>query len=256
MTRTILVSGAGSGIGRATAIALAASAADLDLILVGRRLEPLLETKELLSRPTRHAILATSQADKQELQKALSSLDLKSRNLVGVVANAGVGGENSYGDGDRWDEIIQTNLSGTYHLLNQCLPALQASTAPKKDIVIVASIMARLGVAGYSAYSASKAGLLGLMRSMAAAHAKEKIYVNAVLPGWVNTQMARQGIEQFAVHTNKSYETILGAQMRMVPTGKMSEPEEIADMIAFVMSSRQTSLTGQCFDINNGALMP
>ena len=255
MAKTFLVSGAGTGIGRAIAQSLAANPA-VELVLLGRRPAPLEETRRSLPRSERHLVVSASQSDRLELHDALESLELPERNLAGVIANAGVGGGNAYGEDDRWDEIIQMNLTGTYLLINECLPALRASSEPVKHVVIVSSILARLGVPGYTAYCASKAGLLGMTRSMASAWASEKIHVNAVCPGWVNTEMAREGIRQFAAASKQTYEQALAMQMAMVPTGRMSEPEEVGGLVAFLVSGSQRSFTGQTIDINNGALMP
>ena len=123
-------------------------------------------------------------------------------------------------------------------------------------MLIVSSILARLGVPGYTAYCASKSGLLGLMRSWAASFTAEHILCNAVCPGWVNTEMARQGLRGFAEGSGKSFDEVLAEQMAMVPLGKMSEPAEIAAMARYLLNGQQTSVTGQTFDINNGALMP
>ena len=109
---------------------------------------------------------------------------------------------------------------------------------------------------GYSAYCASKAGLLGLTRSLAAEYSGEKILVNALCPGWVNTDMAQEGIEGFADALKITKEQAYQEAMKQVPLGKMSEPEEIAQFIGYLLSEQQTSLTGQTIDINNGALMP
>jgi NAD(P)-dependent dehydrogenase (short-subunit alcohol dehydrogenase family) len=121
--------------------------------------------------------------------------------------------------------------------------------------VIVSSVLARLGVPGYSAYCASKAGLLGLTRSLAAELAPEKILVNAICPGWVRTEMADAGIRDMALGSGQSREQILTAQMSQIPLGKMSEADEIGRLIRFLVSGEQTSITGQALDINNGARM-
>ena len=122
--------------------------------------------------------------------------------------------------------------------------------------MILSSILARLGVPGYSAYCASKAGLLGLTRSLAAEHSGEKILINALCPGWVNTDMAQEGIDGFAEALNITSQQAYQEAMKQVPLGKMSEPEEIAQFVGYLLSAQQTSLTGQTIDINNGALMP
>lgn len=255
MTKTILISGAGSGIGRASALDLAKTWSDAEFILVGRRPGPLEDTAKHLPKG-KVTIVSASQSDWGELAATMKKLDLPKRNLVAVVANAGVGGDNRYGADDRWSEIIETNLSGTYYLIQECLPALQASTAKTRNVVMISSILARLGVPGYTAYCASKAGLLGLMRSYAATFAKKGIYFNAICPGWVDTDMARQGIQIMADATKRPYEAALAEQMAYVPTGKMSTPEEIASLATYLIAGPQSSFTGQCFDMNNGALMP
>jgi Dehydrogenases with different specificities (related to short-chain alcohol dehydrogenases) len=157
---------------------------------------------------------------------------------------------------DRWRHLIDTNLTGTYQTVQECLPYLKKDDAPFKKIVILSSILARLGVPGYSAYCASKAGLLGLTRSFAAELSSEKILVNALCPGWVNTDMAQEGIEGFADALKITKEQAYQEAMKQVPLGKMSEPEEIAQFVGYLLSEHQTSLTGQTIDINNGALMP
>ena len=83
------------------------------------------------------------------------------------------------GDGDRWDDIVQTNLFGTYW----CCRAAERQLPDGGRIVVTSSILARIGVAGYTAYCASKAGLLGLVRAFAAELAPRRIQVNAICPG-------------------------------------------------------------------------
>ena len=178
------------------------------------------------------------------------------KSLYGLVANAGIGGENTYGGKDRWREVIETNLTGTYQTIQECLPYLKKDEAPFKKVVVISSILARLGVPGYSAYCASKAGLLGLTRSLAAEHSGNKILINAICPGWVNTDMAQEGIDGFADALKITKEQAYQEAMKQVPLSKMSEPEEIAQFISYLFSEQQTSLTGQTIDINNGALMP
>ena len=251
MNRTILVSGAGSGIGRAISQELADDGHSV--LLLGRNRQTLAETQAMLKDPSKHPIMTADVTDSQSLKAALQEV---SPVLYGVVANAGLGGENHYGEADRWHEIVATNLTGTYQLVHEALPYFATKEDSFRHIVIISSVLARLGVPGYSAYCASKAGLLGLMRSWAVEFAAEKILVNALCPGWVNTQMATQGLETFAKASGKTYREIYQEQMNDVLLGKMSEPDEIARLTNFLMSPTQTSITGQTIDINNGAVMP
>lgn len=251
MKNAILVSGAGSGIGQAIAKIMA----DMGhpIILMGRNLQSLEATRSLLKTSANHSIIM---ADIREPQTIQAGLQKVSPVLGGVIANAGLGGENHYGENDRWHEIVETNLTGTYQLVQESLPYFASKDEGFRHIVIISSILARLGVPGYSAYCASKAGLLGLTRSWAVEFASEKILVNAICPGWVNTKMATQGLETFAKNMDKSYEKVYQEEMEQVLLGKMSEAEEIANLVKFLISQKQSSITGQTIDINNGALMP
>ncbi|MBT7989315.1 MAG: SDR family oxidoreductase [Anaerolineae bacterium] len=249
MTKTILVSGAGTGIGEATAKVLADKG--YKLVLLGRNKENLKKTRSLLATPSDHTIIAADIRDAHALKAGLEEIKPL---LHGVIANAGLGGENQYGENDRWQKIIETNLTGTYQLVEEALPYF----APKEDgfrhVVLVSSILARLGVPRYTAYCASKAGLLGLMRSWSVELVAQNILVNAIAPGWVNTSMAREGLVAMAEHGQREYDDVLQEQMSHVLLGKMSEPEEIGELIAYLIS--QISITGQTLDINNGAVMP
>ena len=253
MTKNILITGAGSGIGRAIAHTL--SGQGYSLILLGRNLSTLENTRQALKSPETHQTFSCDIRQKQQIRAALEKSGIQS--LYAVIANAGKGGENHYSEEeDAWQEIIDTNLTGSYYTLNECLPYLKKDAAEFKKVVIISSILARLGVPGYSAYCASKAGLLGLMRSMASQWSGDKILVNAICPGWVNTDMAQEGLRGFADALQISREDAYERAMSQVPLGKMSEPEEIAQLAAFLVSGAQTSFTGQALDINNGALMP
>jgi NAD(P)-dependent dehydrogenase (short-subunit alcohol dehydrogenase family) len=252
MKKIVVISGAGSGIGRAIAKVLAEE--NYQLILLGRNLSKLQETQSQLTHSESHPCYSCDIRNKQDIRNALANSGFNS--IYGVIANAGIAGENNYCTEDRWGDIIDTNLTGTYNTIQECLPYLKKDAAEYKQVVILSSILARLGVPGYSAYCASKAGLLGLMRSFAAEFSGDKILVNALCPGWVNTEMAHRGLEDFSKALNISKEEAYQQAMAQVPLGKMSEPNEIAHQIAFLISDKQTSLTGQTLDINNGAMMP
>ena len=108
MKNMILVSGAGSGIGRAITVTLAK--AGHPVLLLGRNKTALAETLSMLDEPTKHATLVADMRDAATMKTALQEI---APVLGGVVANAGLGGENHYGPNDRWSEIIETNLTGT-----------------------------------------------------------------------------------------------------------------------------------------------
>ena len=250
--KTIVVTGSGSGIGQATAKVLASRG--YSLILLGRNMSALEKTRKELDKPADHRCFSCDIRKPETIRDAL--VESGAGSLYAVIANAGVGGENHYSNGDRWQEIIDTNLSGSYYTVQECLPYLKKNRTGFAKIIFVSSILARLGVPGYSGYCASKAGLLGLTRSLASELAGDKILVNALCPGWVNTDMAQMGLQAFADALSITKEDAYKDAMGHVPLRKMSETEEIANLTAFLISDEQTSITGQSFDINNGALMP
>lgn len=243
-----LITGAGSGIGRAIALQLAAEGHQC--FLLGRNENKLRETLKAMQ-GTEHQLLVADVADGLSMAKAAAQFpDLA---IDGIIANAGVGGENHFGEQDRWQLILDTNLTGTYHTVQYFLPALRRRQAHYGQILITSLVLARLGVANYSAYCASKAGLLGLMRSWAVQYAPENILVNAICPGWVNTDMAQEGLQGIADGIGITKDAFFDIAMQSVPLKKMSEPEEIADLVGYLM--RQKSITGQTIDINGGAIM-
>jgi NAD(P)-dependent dehydrogenase (short-subunit alcohol dehydrogenase family) len=243
-----LITGAGSGIGRAIAIHLAAQGHTC--FLMGRNEVNLNETFRLLKVGT-HKIFCADVSN----QTSLNTIVIENHNLVldGIIANAGIGGENTFGENDRWNEIIQTNLTGTYLTVQNFLSALMKSESKSKQIIITSSVLARLGVANYPAYCASKAGLLGLMRSWAVQYAPNNILVNAICPGWVNTDMAQSGLQGIADSIGITKNEFYDIAMQSVPLKKMSDPAEIAALVYYLLN--QTSITGQALDINGGAIM-
>ena len=230
----VVVTGAGTGIGRAIAVRLAAE---------GARLTLLARDEERLRDIVPGAV--TRACDIRDHDQVLAAIDGP---LDALVANAGIGGANEPGAGDRFDDIVRTNLYGTYW----CARAAEPNLPEGGRIVVVSSILARIGVAGYTGYCASKAGLLGLVRSLAAELAPRQIQVNAICPGWVNTDMAWEGLDAREGLTRD--EAFEGA-MREVPLGRMSEPGEIAGTVAWLLSPDALGVTGQAIDHNNGAFM-
>jgi len=244
--KTYIVSGAGSGIGRAIVQKLAAEGHQC--ILLGRNENTLKQTLATLTGEG-HQVLIADIRDKESLLEAAKTIGGIA--LDGLIANSGIGGENYWGEADRWDDILTTNLTGTYNFVNTFLPQLKGEA--EKHIIITSSVLARLGVANYSAYCASKAGLLGLMRSWAVQFAGNKILVNAICPGWVDTDMAQSGLQGIADGIGITKAEFYDIAMQSVPLRKMSQPEEIADLIYYL--TQQRSITGQSIDINGGAVM-
>jgi 3-oxoacyl-[acyl-carrier protein] reductase len=251
--KTIVITGAGSGMGAATAKRLSQNP-NHRIILIGRNEVSLQRTYAEMASPSNHVVLPVDITKADDLRKALSQA-ISESTIECVFANAGVGGENAYGENDRWNEIIQINLTGTYNTIMECYPYMQRSQEKFKHILITSSCLARFGVPNYTAYCTAKTGLLGLTRSLAVQWAREYILVNAITPGWVETDMAKAGIQLLANRAGSTYEESFNEQMGYVPTGRISQPEEIAAFVEFMFSGNQNSITGQALDINNGSYM-
>lgn len=260
---SILITGAGSGIGAATARRLS-QRDGVRLLLMGRRKEPLLKVQKSLKDPGNHKVVSLDVSDAETLVAWLGSeeANLKRHPLVGVFANAGVGGPNAFGPDDRWEEIIRINMTGTYNTLMACHPYLKVASGVTHALV-TSSVLARFGVPGQTAYVASKTGLLGLVRSLAVEWSPEGVMVNALCPGWVDTEMARNSIQAMADAQGITYDASKAQQEAILPAGRVSSPEEMAKWVDFLFSGlgegeevpRVETFTGQALDVNSGSWM-
>ena len=210
--RAALVTGAGSGIGRA--IALELSAAGAAVALLGRTRA----TLEAVAgeAPGSTCVVTADVADRGAVDAAFARVAEALGPLHIAVANAGVGGPNDLHGGDRWDEIVRTNLDGAYFTLRAFERHL-ASGDGWKHAIVISSCVARFGVPGISAYSAAKAGQLGLVRSLAAELAPKRVLVNAICPGWVETRMAVDRMTELGAEAGQDYATARADQLAAVP---------------------------------------
>jgi NAD(P)-dependent dehydrogenase (short-subunit alcohol dehydrogenase family) len=248
--RHVVVTGAGRGIGRAIALRLADEGARLSLLARGRA-----ALEATAAEVGGACVAAVDIRDAAQVEDAFAAAADANGPVHALVANSGIGGPNGAGENDRFADLVATNLLGTY----ACVRAAQRRLAPgpeRRDVVVISSILARIGVPGYTGYCASKAGLLGLVRSLAAELAAENVQVNAICPGWVDTDMAWEGIDLLAGALGVSREDAFAEAMREVPLRRMSQPEDVAGTVAWLLSPDARGVTGQAIDQNGGAVMP
>jgi NAD(P)-dependent dehydrogenase (short-subunit alcohol dehydrogenase family) len=248
--RHAIVTGAGTGIGRAIALRLGADG--WALTLLARDAERLRATAALLEPPV--VVAPCDIRDRRAVDTSVAAAAEQIGPVHALVAASGVGGANEDGRDDRFDELVRTNVNGTYYCCRAAIRHLAPGPAAR-HLVLISSILARIAVPGYTGYSASKAALLGLTRSLAAELAPDNVQVNAICPGWVDTDMAWSGLDGIAEAAGTTREDAYRDAMRAVPLGRMSQPQDIAGTVAWLLSPDARGVTGQTIDQNGGAWM-
>lgn len=168
-----------------------------------------------------------------------------------VVNNAGISGVTPVDASDPgpWLDIIQTNVMGTYFVTRAAAPHIPNGGR----IIMISSVLGKFGVPGYSAYCASKTGLIGFTRALALELAHRKITVNAICPGWTDTEMARDGMRDIAKDMGITVDEFRAQAMSRVPLGEMVAPAEVADLVAFLAAETGAKMTGQAISICAGS---
>ena len=247
-----LVTGGGSGIGAGIARCLARAGATVAVL--GRRRGPLLRTGASLQALRQHAVAVTADVtDRKSVEKAVAKVKKALGGIDVLVNNAGVGGPNGCGvpGPDRWDEIVRTNLDGVFFTTTAVLPHLTDGGR----IVNISSVLGRFGVPGYTAYCASKHGVIGFTKALALELAPRKVTVNAICPGWVDTEMAKAGMQAMAHAMGTDFDTARKAALSAVPLGRILEPEEIGELVVWLCSKAARGMTGQAISHCGGQVM-
>ncbi|MGH9317186.1 MAG: SDR family NAD(P)-dependent oxidoreductase [Thermoanaerobaculia bacterium] len=171
-----------------------------------------------------------------------------------LINNAGLGGATPLDDPDdsRWNAVLATNLTAVFRLTREAAPFLPVGGR----VVNLSSVLGRFGVAGWGAYCASKHGVIGLTRALALELAPRQITVNAICPGWVETDMAREQFRRLARNEGGSEDRGREMAARMAPLARVLDPEEVAGLVAYLASEEARSVTGQAIVIDGGQVMP
>ena len=250
MTTTLshaLVTGGATGIGKATALALAE--AGVEVTICGRRAGPLEAVATL--NPRIHAMTAdvTDEASVQALYDEAQAL----RGPIEiVVANAGVASsapahKTSLAE---WNRIIDVNLTGAFLTVR---PALAGMAERKRGrLIFIASVAGLRGSAYVAPYVASKHGVVGLMRALAAELLKTGVTVNAICPGYVETEMLEESIARVIEKTGRSEVEAREGFAAFNPNHRLIKPEEVAAAVLWLASDAAISVTGQPVAISGG----
>ncbi len=242
--RVIVVTGASRGIGRAAAVGLAEPG---NQIIVNYNASPgaAQETAELVGQNgATPYLLQFDIADPDSVKNAFKHIIDKFERVDVLVNNAGISRDNLLAimKASEWDEVMNTNLKGAFLCSQAVVKPMMRQRYGR--IVNITSVVGVIGNAGQCNYSAAKAGVIGLTRSLAREIVSRNITVNAVAPGFIETDMTRS-------LPQKAREMLL----TQIPAGRYGSPEDVAAAVAFLASESAGYITGQVIHVNGGMYM-
>lgn len=239
--RTALVTGASRGIGRAIAVAFARAGADVAVNFASNKTEAAETLDQVLRCGVRGGAFQADVSDfdsvvamREEIHRALGPVDV-------VVNNAGINRDMTFKrmDLESWERVIDTNLTGVFNVSRVFLDDLVRSKRGR--IVNISSIVGERGNFGQSNYAAAKAGVLGLTKTLAVELARDGVTVNAIAPGFIETDML--GTVPEKVRTRL---------LEQIPLGRFGKPEEVACAAVFLASECAAYVTGETMSLNGG----
>lgn len=238
--KVALVTGAGRGIGRAIAVRFARAGADV--ALCGRTLEPLKEVQTQVEAAGRRALRFTVDvADAAAVEGMVQTILDKWGRLDILVNNAGI-----TRDGllirmkeEDWEAVLAVNLTGTFHCTRAVARVMMRQHSGR--IINLASVVGLTGNAGQTNYAASKAGVIGLTKSVARELAGRGVTVNAIAPGFIETEM-----------TQRLAEDLKAQWQARIPLGAFGHPEDVAEAAVFLASEAARYITGQVLQVDGG----
>jgi 3-oxoacyl-[acyl-carrier protein] reductase len=235
-----LVTGASRGIGKATAIALSALGYHILINYRNNRAEALNTLTKIEAHGGTGELIPFDVTDKAEVDAAIDkwSQDNVGSRIAVLVNNAGIKNDSLmlWMQDEQWNTVINTSLNGFFFVTRKVLMSM--ITAKFGRIVNIVSVSGLKGLAGQTNYSAAKAGVIGATKALAQEVARRGVTVNAVAPGFIRTDMTAD------MPVNELVKTI--------PVQRFGEPEEVAELVAFLVSDKAAYITGEVISINGG----
>jgi len=242
--RVSLVTGAARGIGRAIALALARPGWTIYLNDVALGEDAAATQQEVKARGAAAHLVEFNVADAARVSVAVDGIIKESGRLDILVNNAGIARDNLIVrmKEEEWDAVLSVNLKGAYNCIRAASKAMVKQRYGR--IINIASVVGVMGNPGQANYVASKAGLIGLTKTVARELASRNITVNAVAPGFIQTEM-----------TEALPENTKAQMLALIPLSRFGTPEEVARAVAFLAADDSAYITGQVIHVNGGMLM-
>ncbi|MDQ1523941.1 MAG: hypothetical protein QOE47_1865 [Pyrinomonadaceae bacterium] len=251
-----LITGGGRGIGRAIAFAFARDGASVAVVArtAGEVERVAAEVREECGVQTMHATCDVSDVESVGRAFALAA-EAFGRGADILVNNAGIAESApvTKTDDAHWRRHLAVNLDGTFYCTRAALPSMIERGWGR--IINVASIAGKTGAPYIAAYAASKHGVLGLTRSVALEVASKGVTVNAICPGYVDTDMTTNAVEQIEAKTGRTAADALDAIKRMSPQNRLVTPEEVAALALLLASEDGRGITGQAINVDGGSVL-
>lgn len=242
--KTAVVTGASRGIGRAIALELAKEGANVVVNYSGSEAKAKEVVDEILKIGQKAIAVQANVADNDSVQNLMKTALEEFGSIDILVNNAGITRDNLLMrmKEDEWDDVINTNLKGVFLCTKAVTRQMMKQRAGR--IINIASVVGVMGNAGQANYTAAKAGVIGLTKTTARELAARNILVNAVAPGFIETEM-----------TEVLPEDVKNAMLSQIPLAKFGQAENIAKAVAFLASDDAEYITGQVLHVDGGIAM-
>ena len=254
--RLALITGGGRGIGRAIALAFAAEGASIAVAARTRAQVDSVADEIAGEFGVETLALDCNVADAESVGRAFAQASEQFGDGPDIlVNNAGIAETAPFAKTDEpmWQRHLEVNLTGTFRCTRAALPGMLERGWGR--IINIASIAGKTGAPYIAAYAASKHGVLGLTRSLALEVGASGVTVNAICPGYVDTEMTSRGIENIVAKTGKSADDALAALKRMSPQNRLVSPEEVAALALLLVSEEGRGINGQAINVDGGTVL-
>ncbi|MBT2768535.1 3-oxoacyl-ACP reductase FabG [Stenotrophomonas sp. ISL-67] len=237
--QTVLVTGASRGIGRAVALRIARDGFDVVVHCRSRIEEAQAVVADIQALGRQARVLMFDVSDRDAARTALEA-DVEAHGAYyGVVCNAGIARDGAFPamPAEDWDAVVHTNLDSFYNVLHPLVMPMVRRRKPGR-IVTLSSVSGLVGNRGQTNYSAAKAGIIGATKALALELASRAITVNCVAPGLIETEMVNEEVLEHA--------------LKLIPAGRMGQPDEVAHAVSFLLSEAAGYITRQVISVNGG----